>query len=216
MRKYINNLVSIYIFIITLISCGDSTKPEFYTDARKKTNSIYDYRNYCYAKEGIYYEDRGILSRMIESNDILLIPSLNYDDITNPTPCFKLNYYNYKLDYYPIVENRLANVFVDADIEKIFIVKSENIYNYKPKESQEYGEWSNATVFLKDDFVDNVLITPLATKFLSQKSKENGCLVFVRRSSKEDKFRNCIFYGDAYMEYIVNFYPKLIRKYTNF
>lgn len=197
------------MYCFVLLSCGNSTNPEDYADL-KETNSIFDHKNYA-GGQGTYYKDRGILYRTIEEFDILSIPYINRNNLN---ASYSFNFYNYSDDLQ--INNMVRPHIYANEISSEFtlaIVNKNNILDYKPSYSEEYGEWGNARVLVGNSFLKDVIITPLAVKLLTNQSN-SGCLVFVRFEQNFGKeYKDYLFCGDATTEIIIDrYYEMIVRR----
>lgn len=205
--KLFNYLFSI-IYCSVLLSCGNSTNPEDYSDS-KKTNSIFDYKNY-FPEEGTYSKDRGVLYRKNEEHDIL--PIVDYH-LIKANACYNFKFYNYN-GKLKINNKAISNVYVKGISSEIIlsIVKKEDVHDFQYFYSEEYGKWGNATILVGNTFVKDVIITPLAVKYLSN-PYNNGCLVFVRFEQNSGReYKDYLFYGDTITETIVNKNYEMINR----
>lgn len=191
-----------------LLSCSDSTNPNDYV-VSEETSSIYDYKNYA-GGQGIYYQDRGVLYRTIEEYDILPIP---YIKRNNLNAGYNFNFYNYNGELQ--INNMVRpNIYANGISSEIIlsIVKKDDVRHFNSHNSEEYGEWRNATVLVSNMLVKDVIITPLAVKYLNNPIN-NGCLVFVRFEQNFGReYKDYIFCGDVTTEIIIDRYYEMIER----
>ena len=200
------------IFVITgcymLLSCSVSTNPNDYADS-EETSSIYDYKNYA-GGEGTYYQDRGVLYRTIEEFDILPIP---YIDRKYLNAGYSFDFYNYNGELQ--INNMVRpNIYANGISSEFIlsIVKKDDVLHFHPNYSEEYGKWGYATILVGNMFIKDVVVTPLAVKYLSDPNN-NGCLVFVRFEQNFGReYKDYLFCGDVTTEIIIDRYYEMIER----
>lgn len=206
------NCIFVIMYCSVLLSCSGSTNPNDYADS-KETNSIYDYKNYA-GGQGTYYQDRGVLYRTIENYDIKPIPCISRGSLNLS---YNFKFYNYNGDLQ--INNMVRpNVYADGISSEIIlsIVKKDDVQDFIYFYSEEYGKWGNATVLVGNTFVNDVIITPLAVKHLTNPNN-GGCLVFVRFEQKFGReYKDYLFCGDVTTEIIIDRYYEMIKRKPTF
>jgi|GEM_PF-5008555 len=203
-------LLSISAVIFFLISCKrESTDPNSYDlNEENKTSNIYDPNNYLLG--GSYHSKYGILNRSMEEYDIVPIADLKMSVSPNQfiEAGYNFEFFNYNGEIQinnKILPNKFASN-ISSSI-RLMVVDYESVLNPSLSISQEFGQWGTATVIIDNprQVLNNVIITPLATKYLLERSiNDRGALIFVRFEQNNGKeYKDYLFYGSTTSGHIV-------------
>lgn len=195
------------IFINTSCKKNKSTK-DYELSVDNPTESIYDPSNY-YANKGTYNQRYGILLRTMIKHDIKPNVSLqNKIDIS---------FYNYGENLI-INRNILPDIF-HSDYSNCIILKiieKDNITISSEYDSPNYGLWGNASIKYKNIHSQNVFISPLAMKHISNSNThDKDILIFTRFINPNDNlYKDCVFLGDYTMSDIISNYYHAINTHS--
>lgn len=222
------NSVFLLISFVVLVSCQNSKNPNDYTfDIVQPTESIYDPSNYFHGK-GSFHKRYGILLRSMHEYDIkpqVSIDYITFDKLGNVdagTDDIHIDFSFYNYDSPIRISNKvIPDIFMSKMSEKIylFIVEDSEISQFVKFNSEKYGEWGNVTITKIELSVvaQNVIVTPLAAKFLSNRSyNDNGVLVFVRfENSSERLYKDYLFLGDYMTGWLIKNHYNSINTKSN-
>lgn len=197
------------ILVFLFISCEVSTNPNDYSLDDKATASIYDWRNYG---EGTYVHNRGvILYRSYEYCDIRPVAESMYKvrryELSKFGNNITFEFYNYSDANFRLFESGRHNIFTDGfgDQYTLSVVDYDDVLDYRPSYSKEYGEWGKANIFVNGNFERDVVVTPLSAKFLTERNvNDTGALIYAKfESYSENRHLVFLFYGDINTKIII-------------
>ena len=182
--------IKLLFIIIIFSSCNDLNNPNNYNNIQK----------------GIYNEDYGILYRTKYQYDILPIVDLEQDLKAR----YNFEFFNYGEEV-TISKQIWPDIFCAniARVTTLIAIDFNYIYNFQPHISKGYGQWGTISIKSFDPLltVDNVIVTPLATKHLIARSvNDTGEFIFVRfeRGNGKD-YKDYLFYGDLTTACIIRY-----------
>lgn len=196
---------SFICMLLLLFSCNKGTEKYSEIDPNRKTNNIHDPNNYLFFNAN-YHKKYGILRRDIIEYDINPIVNLILDSEFKLVSGYNFEFFNYDEEL-QIQRKVLPNIFASDLYKKITlkVVSYEDVSNFKPYFSEEYGEWGKVTVLnhLSREFIHNIIATPLATKYLKKRSiTDSSYLIFVRFEGNKD-YKDYLFCGSQITSHII-------------
>ena len=193
----------------------------------KKSNNIFDYRNYGYlAEKATYVSSNGaLLIREYSRYDIMLEPSIRLGKDFSYIPAYYLSLFNYSGSYRIInaqedIVCSLSKGFVKQMNFFIIDAQSVEITSYKTNES--YGTAAFADVHAtlgfnkKTGLYDNlscrnVFISPNALHYInSPKNYSDGCLVLLQLLLSDNTKKDVILHGSSSTQIILQEIPYMI------
>lgn len=130
---------------------------------------------------------------------------------------YGIEFFNY-CDELIINNAIIPNIWVPINIAEdisLSVIDFETITNFTLRMSEKNGEWGYANIrdFNQGLFINDVIVTPLAAKYLRSRSvNDSGSLIFVRfEQDNRRRYKDYLFYGDYNIAYVIeHLYDKII------
>ena len=200
-------------FMFSLLSCTQmSEDKKIWYDVLKSSCWDEDAHVNLGRTLGTYNDRYGLLCRSAEKYDIRVIVDFEY---------YSFEFFNY-CDELLINSKYLHNAFLKNFVPSItlLVIKYEDVSTFFPQTSEKNGVWgyANITNYELGLFIKDILVTPLAAKYLQSRSvNDDGSLIFVRFEQNDGvEYKDYLFYGDYNVAYIINNHYDRIRRNHSF